>query len=665
MLIQLTNNASKPKPKKVFYSYSHKDEEYKDMLDEHLTLLKRDGFIDTWHDRKIRPGEEWDGVINEHLRDAEIILLLVSPSFMASKYCQDTEVRIAIKQQEEGKSKVIPILLKPIIWSDSPFSNLQAIPSKGRPISSWKEVDEAFKDVVEQIRITIIEIEFPRSLSGSIEGLTGQWLLKLENITPGQNGFDPEMIVSKLKEITNDYSIRLLGTAEEQISDGEKVHIGHVLILTGNPESHQIINNLYTENTLSAILGFIVKGFHISYGSTIQTSSVLYHDTDEPSTDEKGELIFESDKYQPVSALGLKVSQSNPGKFEVIIQFGDEKPGTDFFSAEYHKILDYFTTSIVVKNDNLWVNLSAYESNRMLPKELEGTVMGRILLSQDCILKKFTASIMHPDHYLGKQYWTAVYKKATEIYGTTDIPLDTFQKVWILPEKAVVYEHYPSQERNAETDSFMEPFNVSEDDYLAIICDLGLDVKTETDLFAIKHNYNDNNDHNVKTNNDFTITLFKEIILPVIKEEINSGKNFAPIRQIYSALVLAIWFKKVFKDHEAVANIIDSDDLKNANRTISSVKRINFDLPEDGKEQDFKNYSVDTNFGIIDHIQPDDSAFEIRENREFYKQYIKLFRNGVFKCARTHLINGHKMIRLYFSGSINFRNLEGTVKIKH
>lgn len=89
MLIQLEATPTKPQPKKLFYSYSHRDEALRETLDTHLTILKREGFLTTWHDRRIRPGDEWDHEISRHLDAADIILLLVSPSFLASEYCRD------------------------------------------------------------------------------------------------------------------------------------------------------------------------------------------------------------------------------------------------------------------------------------------------------------------------------------------------------------------------------------------------------------------------------------------------------------------------------------------------------------------------------------------------------------------------------------------------
>ena len=80
------------KPIEVFYSYSHKDERLRDELDKHLAILKRQGVIQGWHDRRIGDGKEWEGEIDAHLNTAHVILLLVSADFLASDYCYDVEM---------------------------------------------------------------------------------------------------------------------------------------------------------------------------------------------------------------------------------------------------------------------------------------------------------------------------------------------------------------------------------------------------------------------------------------------------------------------------------------------------------------------------------------------------------------------------------------------
>lgn len=136
----------------LFFSYSHKDEDLRDQLEVHLAMLKREGLIEAWHDRKIPAGDEFDRSIDAKLEEADAILLLVSPDFLASQYCYDVEVQRAMQRHEEGVARVIPVVLRPCDWHNAPFGKLLAAPKDGKPVTRWTDRDEAFVDVVRQIR---------------------------------------------------------------------------------------------------------------------------------------------------------------------------------------------------------------------------------------------------------------------------------------------------------------------------------------------------------------------------------------------------------------------------------------------------------------------------------------------------------------------------------
>jgi hypothetical protein len=136
----------------LFYSYSHRDEELRAELEKHLSLLRRSGHISEWHDRRLEPGTEWKGEIDEHLRRAQIILLLISADFLASDYCYDIEMKVALERHDRGEAVVIPVILRPVDWMSAPFARLQGLPKDARPITTWANRDEAFADVARVIR---------------------------------------------------------------------------------------------------------------------------------------------------------------------------------------------------------------------------------------------------------------------------------------------------------------------------------------------------------------------------------------------------------------------------------------------------------------------------------------------------------------------------------
>ncbi len=136
---------------KVFLSYSRKDAALRDELAAHLTALKWQGIFHDWNDEQIETGTDWTKAIASYLDSADIILLLLSPDFLASEHSWD-EARRALKRHELGQAQVIPILLRPIDFLATPFAKLQFSPSDGKPITLWEDKDEAFLSVARDIR---------------------------------------------------------------------------------------------------------------------------------------------------------------------------------------------------------------------------------------------------------------------------------------------------------------------------------------------------------------------------------------------------------------------------------------------------------------------------------------------------------------------------------
>ena len=144
-------------PITIFISYAHKDEQLLNTLKTHLEGLRRQGLIDTWFDRKISAGQQWSWEIDDHSLSADIILLLVSPDFMASEYINNVELKRAMVWQSQGLSRIIPIILRPTDWEQASFGRLQALPRDGKPITTWSNHDEAFLNVAKGIRSVVEE----------------------------------------------------------------------------------------------------------------------------------------------------------------------------------------------------------------------------------------------------------------------------------------------------------------------------------------------------------------------------------------------------------------------------------------------------------------------------------------------------------------------------
>ncbi len=136
---------------KLFYSYSHKDEALRERLEVQLALLRRYGFIQDWHDRQITPSTDWKKELDRNLEQADIVLLLVSPDFIASDYCYEIEMKRALARHKAKEAILIPILLRRVNWDLVHFNNIQALPRDLKPVANWSNKDEAWFNIEQGI----------------------------------------------------------------------------------------------------------------------------------------------------------------------------------------------------------------------------------------------------------------------------------------------------------------------------------------------------------------------------------------------------------------------------------------------------------------------------------------------------------------------------------
>lgn len=139
------------KKMKVFLSYSHADEKYKEELDKHFAALKRSDKVETWNDREMAAGTRFDDDIKNHLNQDDIIILLISSDFIASDYCYNIEMQKAIERANNNECKVIPIIVRPCLWTETPIKDILSLPKDGKPISKYEDRDEAYLEIVSAV----------------------------------------------------------------------------------------------------------------------------------------------------------------------------------------------------------------------------------------------------------------------------------------------------------------------------------------------------------------------------------------------------------------------------------------------------------------------------------------------------------------------------------
>lgn len=171
----------------VFFSYAHEDESLRDELAKQLKILERQGILKAWHDRQILAGSEWGNAIDTHLESAHIILLLVSPDFLASDYCWDVEVKRAMERHDAREACVIPVILRPVdYWHEASFGKLQALPTDAKPVTTWENRDEAFMSVAKGIRQAISHLRATPSSKTPATASDTAVILKSEAVTSNQ-----------------------------------------------------------------------------------------------------------------------------------------------------------------------------------------------------------------------------------------------------------------------------------------------------------------------------------------------------------------------------------------------------------------------------------------------------------------------------------------------
>ncbi|MBF0570971.1 MAG: hypothetical protein HQL12_03770 [Candidatus Omnitrophica bacterium] len=336
-----------------------------------------------------------------------------------------------------------------------------------------------------------------------------------------------------------------------------------------------------------------------------------------------GTMVNLSPAYEPVIIKGLTVHKDNPFLFDFIVDVGQDKMSGEPLKKEGEKLIKYFLASLAIPDKDVWVNLSPYENSKIIPEALGQTDMGRDLLEQDYILKQITASLIYPEKQLGKAFWDKVYAKAQQQYGTTQVPVNTFNKVWIMADRAEVFEH---NQTAFVVDQHLKV--MLEEDYLALQkhqSQIGTPTRGHVPEGAVSPSRLPSNEAlELKApqgtsrlpSNSLASQIVKEIVLPELEKEVNAGKNFANLRQIFNSIILSSWYKKNLKT--ALLNQVYANKAK--------VKGIDLNDPT--------------------------------VKQQIYEQYLKAYKKGVFNYIREDVnAAGSAIPRKYFSGGFL---IEGT-----
>jgi hypothetical protein len=142
-------------PVSVVCFYAEADAPLFEHLEQHLSVLRREGIVIVWHKRQIAAGSDRQVELDQHLNSASLILLLISPDFLASDDLYEMELQRAVQLHNDNKARVIPIILRDCDWKRAPFGTIQVLPRNGKPITLWRNRDKAFAEIAREIRVAL------------------------------------------------------------------------------------------------------------------------------------------------------------------------------------------------------------------------------------------------------------------------------------------------------------------------------------------------------------------------------------------------------------------------------------------------------------------------------------------------------------------------------
>ncbi|WP_395746585.1 COR domain-containing protein [Prosthecobacter sp.] len=132
----------------IFISYSKSNVAQRKRLESELKILRNEGLLEShWHDRMIDPGDEWDKKIQRELREADVILILISAASLSTDYITEHEIPKAMKLHKAGETIVVPIVLESCRWDKTALGALNALPDKAKALNNWKPSSEGWHSV--------------------------------------------------------------------------------------------------------------------------------------------------------------------------------------------------------------------------------------------------------------------------------------------------------------------------------------------------------------------------------------------------------------------------------------------------------------------------------------------------------------------------------------
>lgn len=284
-------------------------------------------------------------------------------------------------------------------------------------------------------------------------------------------------------------------------------------------------------------------------------------------------VLVTSSVFSPAILKGMLIHPDDALKFEFYFDTGTDNISGETLHTETENSVKYFLSALTTPDEDLWVNLSPIEKDRIVPVGFGETLMGRDILAEDYVLKQLASSLLHPDSTTGKEFWARIYAETEQKIDLTQ-SMEEFSRVWIVPSEASVWEH------NGKV----------------VISNSRLKVLLEKDYLSQRASVASGSE-TAGPSQDKVDQILRDVLVPVLEKEVNEGMHFSRLRQIYAALILSSWYKIRLKEGLLAQTYLDKN----------KVMGVEFS-DEIGKDIIYNKYLSSVKNGVFNFIREEPSA---------------------------------------------------------
>ncbi|MER6997222.1 hypothetical protein [Streptomyces sp. NPDC000410] len=248
---------------------------------------------------------------------------------------------------------------------------------------------------------------------------------------------------------------------------------------------------------------------------------------------------------------------------------GDARTSTGL--AVTDQTSDAFFVWLSLHPSSFWVNLKPNEPDRIVDDRLGRTDVGRIMLQADLRMKKTIGKLIHPNTKSGRAFWDGLRGDCMSY------------RTWILPA----------------------PASVHQDGDKLYILDAPLDVRMESMYLQQRGQTSAGScpqqDKATETDNE---RLFRSLVLPKLKNAINTAPEYAELRRVYLARVAAEWYRDLSRARDTTyGDLVDKGDIENWKTTTDWKPTDTFDEYVDSYTDKEFNVSRRTTQGNTTYIR--------------------------------------------------------------